>query len=174
MIPIRYSRVKKFGRKNKSRTVFFKNLFVCYLLLLIAAFSCSGTNALFTDTVSSGAEFSAQWSSQDKPWDKSSITVTGEGGNCKEIYVIVENHSKSDMQEPLRYEIYYHQQGDPKKGTMMFSGSVSSIKSGEKVKITFDKLIGSGSYMFKVYQSTNHPGQGEAWSGEVNVSGCKS
>lgn len=108
-------------------------------------------------------------------WDKSSLSFSGGcSGNCQEVKATVCNGKDSrDMQGPTAYQVYYVPSGNPKNGSVVASGSIPALKSGECVQLTYNPNNVSGVYMFRAEQRPGHPGTGELWSDECSVGSCQ-
>lgn len=112
-------------------------------------------------------------------WDKSSLVFTDRGGDCKEIYAEVKNGQGSEpMDGEVKYEVYWAETGNPKKGEIVATSTIPALKSGEAYKLTYQPTSNEkgpeGNYMFKAYQRPGHPGKGELWSEQISVTeGCK-
>lgn len=104
-------------------------------------------------------------------WDKSSLSFNGPyGSSCSQIYATVKNGAGSrDMAGPVRYEVYWAASGNPKVGTIVASGEIPALDSGESYKLTYTPTK-AGVYKFKAYQRNGHPGKGELWSWSLEVS----
>jgi len=94
----------------------------------------------------------------------SSFTISG---NTTQVYAVVYNNG-SAMTGQVTWEVYYAASGNPKNGTIIESGAIPALGAGESHTITYTPTE-AGKYMFKAYQETGHPGQGELWSDEINV-----
>ncbi|KEF37741.1 SipW-cognate class signal peptide [Schinkia azotoformans MEV2011] len=103
-------------------------------------------------------------------WDKSSLSFNGPSGiSNTQIFATVKNGSGSrDMQGPVRYEVYWIASGNPKGGTVVASGEIPALDSGESYKLTYTPTK-AGIYKFKAYQRPGHPGKGELWSWSIEV-----
>lgn len=113
-------------------------------------------------------------------WDKSSLSFTDQGGDCKEIYAEVKNGQDSKpMAGEVKYEVYWAETGNPKNGEIVATGTIPALGSGETFKMTYQPTSNEkgpeGNYMFKAYQRSGHPGKGELWSEQISVTeGCQS
>ncbi len=103
-------------------------------------------------------------------WDKSSLSFNGSSGiSGTEIFATVKNGSGSrDMQGPVKYEVYWIASGNPKGGTVVASGEIPALGSGESYKLKYTPTR-AGVYKFKAYQRPGHPGKGELWSWSIEV-----
>ncbi|MFC0469021.1 hypothetical protein ACFFHM_00185 [Halalkalibacter kiskunsagensis] len=104
-------------------------------------------------------------------WDRSSLSFTVENLTCYGISATIKNGQDSrDMQGEVTYEVYYSEKGNPKNGEVVATGVVHALESGETEELTYtpDQLV-AGNYMFKAYQSPNHPGTGVLWSESITV-----
>ena len=103
-------------------------------------------------------------------WDKSSLSFNGPSGiSGTQIFATIKNGSGSrDMQGPVKYEVYWVASGNPKGGTVVASGEIPALGSGESYKLTYTPTR-AGVYKFKAYQRPGHPGKGELWSWSIEV-----
>ena len=76
------------------------------------------------------------------------------------------------MTSPANYELYYAVTGNPKNGTVIDSGTVGPLNSGQCENMTYDTDIQPGNYMFRVQQLLGHPGTGELWSDQCSIATC--
>ncbi|WP_312027243.1 amyloid fiber anchoring/assembly protein TapA [Cytobacillus firmus] len=171
--------MRKFGKKNKILLLAFKFVAAWYLLIGMSATLTGQTNAYFSDrdTVT-GTIQAGTWETEEPgcskgekhgEWDCSSLKFIGQKYDGQKIYATIQN-TGSDMKSAGRYEIYYSEKGNAKKGESI-TGVIAfdPIKEGQKVELSFIPQQ-SGSYMFKAYQHKDHPGNGELWSEEIKVS----
>lgn len=110
-------------------------------------------------------------------WDKSSLEFTaGCSGDCNEITAIVCNGKDSrNMQGPTNYEVYYAASGNPKNGSVIDSGQIPALQSGQCHTLSYIPTQ-DGNYMFKAYQRPGHPGQGVLWSNAcegIDMTACE-
>ncbi|WP_180954630.1 TasA family protein [Bacillus sp. V5-8f] len=103
---------------------------------------------------------------EPKQWDKSSLKFIDQGREGNAIYADVKNGG-SGMGGPVKYEVYWVAQGNPKGGEIVATGTVPTLGSGQTYKIMYNPKK-SGTYMIKAYQRPGHRGTGELWSGEIN------
>ncbi|UOE57751.1 amyloid fiber anchoring/assembly protein TapA [Cytobacillus oceanisediminis] len=175
---MRYKRIRKFGKKNKILLLVFKFVAAWYLLIGMSATLTGQTNAYFSDrdTVT-GTIQAGTWETEEPgcskgekhgEWDCSSLKFIGQKYDGQKIYATIQN-TGSDMKSAGRYEIYYSENDNAKKGESI-EGVIAfdPIKEGQKVELSFIPQQ-SGSYMFKAYQHKDHPGNGELWSEEIIV-----
>ncbi|WP_309246316.1 amyloid fiber anchoring/assembly protein TapA [Cytobacillus oceanisediminis] len=170
--------MRKFGKKNKILLLAFKFVAAWYLLIGMSATLTGQTNAYFSDrdTVT-GTIQAGTWETEEPgcskgekhgEWDCSSLKFVGQKYDGQKVYATIQN-TGSDMKSAGRYEIYYSENDNAKKGES-FAGIIAfdPIKEGQKVELSFIPQQ-SGSYMFKAYQHKDHPGNGELWSEELKV-----
>ncbi|USK52444.1 amyloid fiber anchoring/assembly protein TapA [Bacillus sp. CMF12] len=170
--------MRKFGKKNKILLLVFKFVAAWYLLIGMSATLTGQTNAYFSDrdTVT-GTIQAGTWETEEPgcskgekhgEWDCSSLKFIGQKYDGQKIYATIQN-TGSDMKSAGRYEIYYSENDNAKKGESI-EGVIAfdPIKEGQKVELSFIPQQ-SGSYMFKAYQHKDHPGNGELWSEEIIV-----
>ncbi|WP_261133645.1 amyloid fiber anchoring/assembly protein TapA [Bacillus sp. Marseille-Q3570] len=106
-------------------------------------------------------------------WSKSSLKFIDAGGDCEQIYAVVKNGNDSGkMSGTVAYELYYIENGNPKNGTVVATGTIGPLDTGEPQTITFNPE-NPGNYMFKAYQEDGHPGTGVLWSEEIKVENCE-
>ena len=106
-------------------------------------------------------------------WDKSSLSFNGScTGNCEVVQAQVCNTGDGDMAGTSSYEVYWAASGNPKDGTVVASGTIPALNSGECTTLTYDPNGSAGNYMFKAYQRPGHPGQGVLWSDECSIGQC--
>ncbi|MFD2922519.1 amyloid fiber anchoring/assembly protein TapA [Halobacillus naozhouensis] len=170
-------------RKRRSRDHFQPFKRKCSLLLVtvtIISAPLSGqsllsvpTNAAFNDIES--VNFSIQADvEQDQDWDKSSLEFKDQGSEKNLLFAIVKNGDGSEvMQRTTTYEVYFAEQGNPKKGEKVAEGVIPMLDPGETFRMILEADT-PGKYMFKAYHSKGHPGKGELWSEEIEYSLPKS
>lgn len=195
---MRSSRLEKFRKKNRSIFIVLQLVAICFLSLYGIGQITSPTTAKFSDvdqvsfSMAAGEEFPSDPGDEtpnepedpdpDEPedpnddgsWDKSSLKFKGEGVRCErdEIFAVIENGKDSrDMLGPVTYEVYWIAKGNPKPdkgGTLVESGQVPALQSGNTFEMTF-KPTKSGNYMFRAEQRPGHPGKGELWSDAITI-----
>jgi YqxM protein len=104
-------------------------------------------------------------------WDRSSLSFMVENVTCNGVSATIKNGQDSrDTQGEMTYELYYAEKGNPKRGEAVATGVIHALSSGETQELTYtpDQLV-AGNYMFKAYQSSNHPGKGVLWSESITV-----
>ncbi|WP_347709257.1 amyloid fiber anchoring/assembly protein TapA [Bacillus sp. FJAT-47783] len=176
---IRYRRKQKYKGTDKKWFIGFQLFSLLYLLLLIGVFQLSFTNAEFTDvertsgTISICSNYHPDKGCHEKEenqWDKSSLTFTDQKWNEPNVEAVIQNGADSDdMEGATTYEVYYTEVVNPKNGTVIASGEVPALKSGETITLSVDVKNRKGIYMFKAYQRPGHKGIGELWSKEIIV-----
>ena len=113
-------------------------------------------------------------------WDKSSLYFDeqyGCQGNCTEVRAKVCNGGDA-MLGTTTFEVYYSSGGNPKPapqgtGSKIGDGVIPAIPSTNPdscVILTYPTNNVSGSYTFRALQRAGHPGQGDLWSGQCNIS----
>lgn len=157
-----------------------KFLAVWYLLIGISSTITGQTGAYFSDSNSvSGTIKAGIWETQENSgcsddkthgdWDCSSLKFTNSKFDGQFIIATIKN-TGSDMKASGKYEIYYSENENPKKGQKLSETiSFKALKKGEEFTLTFTPEL-SGKYKFKAYQHKDHPGGGELWSDEIIVS----
>ncbi len=110
----------------------------------------------------------------DSDWDKSSLSFTGScSGDCELVQATVCNGADSeDMDGPTTYEVYFAATGNPKNGSVVASGTVPALESGDCTTLTYDPNNVSGNYMFRALQRPGHPGAGDLWSSACEIGSC--
>jgi YqxM protein len=137
--------------------------FLC--LVMLSNVEVAPTQSMFTGQAKADANFQAASSF----WDKSSLRFVGQSSESGVIQANVENAGSGNMQRPVPYEIYRSTKGNPKtNGAIVSSGELRPLAAGEKETLTF-QTDSAGNYMFKLYQSSGHPGTGVAWSDTITV-----
>jgi hypothetical protein len=108
-------------------------------------------------------------------WDKSSLYFSGVcSGNCQQVKAKICNGEDSrDMKGPTSFQVYYAPKGNPKNGSIVASGIVPALKSGECTYLTYNPNNIAGNYMFRAEQRPGHPGTGVLWSTMCKVSSCQ-
>jgi YqxM protein len=142
---------------------------IFYSLTFSILYLTGHTSAYFSDAASvNGVIQAGTW------WDKSSLTFeqnnksTNKKDQCTPITTIIKNSGDGNMQEAVRYEVWWSEKGNPKDGVKVSGGEVRTLKSGESMTLSYESNK-DGNYKFKAYQSTGHPGQGELWSNDLTV-----
>lgn len=73
-----------------------------------------------------------------------------------------------DMAGPTTWALYWAAAGNPKRGSLIASGSIAPLDAGQCQTLTYNPGNNpngsSGNYMFRAYQRAGHPGRGELWS----------
>ena len=107
----------------------------------------------------------------DGTWSKASLFFTGQGHSCSagEVFATIKNGDDSGaMQRTTTYELWYIENGNPKNGTKIASGTIPALDPGESYQMEETASEGNGVYIFKAIQPIGHPGQREIWSEEIN------
>ena len=177
VIKIRYSRLRKFDRKNKMIVFALKVLALWYLSILSIGYLTTDTGAYFNDnTTVTGIIQAGTWEDQ---WDKSSLKFpTAEDqlfDSCgpKEIAVTISN-TGSDMKGSSQYEVYYINTGNPMKGEKVGEGTIEPTKSNQTSILKFSATK-PGKYKFRAFQRPNHafkPERQDLWSETITIT-CK-
>lgn len=142
---------------------------IFYSLTFSILYLTGHTSAYFSDAASvNGVIQAGTW------WDKSSLTFeqnnksTNKKDPCAPIQTVIKNDGDGNMKEPVRYEVWWAEKGNPKDGVKVSGGEVRALKNGESMTLSHEANK-DGNYKFKAYQSTGHPGQGELWSDDFTV-----
>ena len=111
----------------------------------------------------------------DEPeWSKSSLSFDGGcDGDCEEVSAQVCNVGDGDMSGSVEYNVYYAVSGNPKDGTVVDTGSVGPLASGECDDLTYTPTE-DGNYMFQAFQEAGHPGNEnhDLWSEQCSIDQC--
>ncbi|MGM0972349.1 MAG: amyloid fiber anchoring/assembly protein TapA [Bacillota bacterium] len=155
---MRYTRLKKFGKKNRVLWISIKLFGVWYLLIGGYAAIAGQTNAYFTDSEAITGEMKAGiWQSALKI-DKTSI----QDGNISASITNV----GADMESLGQYEVYYIETGDPQSGLEVSNGTFQKLKTNDFAELKFSPQA-NGFYKFKVYLENE---EGNAvWSDSIEV-----
>jgi YqxM protein len=171
---IRMKRLRKFRKKNFYYLLSMKLGLLFYLSIFTALQLTGTTAAYFGDTAQVNGIFEVgTW---EDPWDKSSLsfmsntTQTVNGTQCSSVEAVITNGG-DDMKGSVDYEVWWAENGNPKKGVKLSTGQVTALKSGESLTLTYSP-IENGNYMFKAIQRPGHPGKGELWSDGIDVKQC--
>ncbi|WP_113928307.1 amyloid fiber anchoring/assembly protein TapA [Bacillus sp. P14.5] len=171
---IRYSRFRKFRKKNKGLSIFAQLIGIWYLAMFAATYFTGDTGAKFNDVEVIENSLHAKWDVKEE-WDESSLkflSKTSDKENCLPITAAVENGKDSgDMQGPVKYEVYWIDKGNPQSGPLIEVGEIPPIKKGETFNLEYQPTK-NGNFMFKAYQRPMHPGKGVLWSEEIKVESC--
>lgn len=177
-IPIRQTRLRKYGSKKRVLSLSIKILAVWYLVLWISSSFNGETNAYFSNqTGLTGAIQAGTWETKEDSgcpeeehgeWDCSSLVFVDAAMTTKVITATVKNEG-SDMKKEGKYAVYYIEKGNPQEGeTLTESLTIKPLKEGEEVTLTFTPEK-NGKYLFIVYQHEDYPGEKEIWSKEIIV-----
>lgn len=106
-------------------------------------------------------------------WDKSSLFFT-DPAVCQwdQFQATVCNgdneNDTEDMEGPTSYEVYFIASGNPKDGSIVYTGTdeVPALEHEECHTLTYT-MTETGNYTFKVYQRPGHPGEGTLWPEEA-------
>jgi hypothetical protein len=105
---------------------------------------------------------------QDQEGSVLSITSAC-SGDCSTISIQVCNIGNQDLYETPMYNIWYDEVGEPRFGTVVYTGNVPALPAGECITLTFVPN-GSGNYQFQAFQPSGYPGQGDIWSTVCEIS----
>lgn len=131
------------------------------------------TNAYFNDTSKvSGTIMAGTWETDDGKWDKSSLTFLSASNeaSCSSISAVIVNKGEK-MQDPVKYEVWWAEQGYPKDGSKVDTGKIDALTKNQKETLTYLPTK-DGVYKFKAFQRPGHPGKGELWSDGITITGC--
>lgn len=93
---------------------------------------------------------------------------SGCSGDCSSINIEVCNIGSQNMTETPVYNIWFVESGEPKFGTVVFSGNIPALTSGSCTSLAYIPTA-SGNYQFQVYQPSGYSGQGDLWSSVCEV-----
>lgn len=147
---------------------------IFYLLFFLVFQLTSPTTAYFSDlerntgSISAAKDFGDDGDGGEgkhEGWGKSSLNFNAESCDAEGVKATVKNGG-SDMNEDLRFEVWWNDKGSPKPkkgGTKLHSGTKEPLKAEGTVQLEFQPTK-EGKYMFRAYQESGHPGKGELWS----------
>ncbi len=159
---IRYTRLKKFEKKNRLLRISIKLFAVWYLLIGGYAAITGQTNAYFTDSETIPGEVKAGiWQSALK-FDKTSI----QDGNISASITNV----GADMESLGQYEVYYIETGDPQSGLEVSNGTFQKLKTNDFAELNLSPQR-NGFYKFKVFLE-NEEGN-VVWSDSIELTSIK-
>lgn len=173
---IRSSRLHKFKRKNIKLFIFIKVIAVWYIVIFTGSYLSSNTSAYFSSTSEvNGVLQAGTWEKENPdngPWDNSSLSFNGNDqtiNSCSTTNISVDiKNSGNNMEGKASYEVYYAENGNPKKGVKVGEGTILAISSNDSISLSYDAEK-PGNYKFKAYQRPGHPGQGELWSQTISI-----
>ncbi|QQZ10951.1 amyloid fiber anchoring/assembly protein TapA [Heyndrickxia vini] len=175
-VTIRNSRLRKFKGKNRKITNIVKIVAIWYIAIFTCSYLTSNTGAYFNDEDHvNGTITAGTWEVEepdDGKWDKSSLKFTNNDqkiASCVKttITTTIKNTGK-EMKGTSTFEVYYAENGNPKKGSKIGEGSIGKMASEESSDLSFD-VSKPGNYKFKALQRTGHPGKGELWSETITI-----
>jgi YqxM protein len=174
VIPIRYTRTKKYKTPFKKWKLLCQLMAIWYATTITSSFINGSTGAYFNDQGQRTSVITAgTWSS----WDKSSLKFPDEQDRkieaCSpaEISVRIKN-TGSTMEGPTEYSVYYATKGNPKKGSSIVEGEIQPIINGgiSALKATVGE---PGNYKFKALQRPGHGNKEdtrhELWSETITI-----
>ena len=132
--------------------------------------------------VASGVTLSAARADQfvayaqvDGDWDKSTLHFDADFGcqveSCGDTITARVCNGGEPMADTTTYEVWFSQSGNPKDGSVVASGTIPALGSGECFDIVYNTTE-PGNYMFRALQRPGHPGKGELWSQQCTVNIC--
>ena len=171
---------------NKRFIFVLKLVLIWYLCIFSAGYLTSQTAATFTDKKQINGVFTAgTWESNEtevpdseEKQDNSKLTFLSQGNQnikkCEPVNIDVEikNAGKSDMKQDSSYEVYYIENGNPKKHGEKVKlaegeGVVPVLNQGETTKLTY-LASNEGRYIFLANQSGSQHKE-SVWSKEIKV-----
>lgn len=171
---IRYTRVKKFGRKKQWRSVWFSLAFVCYLTIITSSYAVSYTGAGFSKAVELSGVISTAQSAETTVAENKSLLkwLHNKEQNinaCErtEIFATIQN-AGGTMSEMARYEVYYSEHDNPTKGEKVATGNIPKLKNNGEFQLKYltEKF---GNYQFRILQPFLPDGQKDLWSNTFHV-----
>jgi YqxM protein len=173
VIPIRYTRTKKYKPPFKKWKLLYQLVAIWYATTITSSF-IDGTGAYFNDQDQvNGVITAGTWSI----WDKSSLKFLDEQDReieaCSpaEISVRIKN-TGSTMEGPTEYSVYYATKGNPKKGNRIVQGEIQPIIKG-KISTLKATVSEPGNYKFKALQRPGHGNKEdirhELWSETITI-----
>lgn len=94
-------------------------------------------------------------------WDKSSYVFKT---NCSTHTVTICNTGDKPALCPIEFDVFFIEKGNPKKGVIIFSGTLPAIGMGCAYINLVDYYSADGNYMVRAFQHSGHKGKGELWS----------
>ncbi len=150
-----------------------KLLALFYLTTFTFSYLSTGTGAYFINS-----NLEKQVIQAGTWWDGSKLVFTGKPTQnnkaCPPLDITVEIKNKGfGMIEPTTYEVYYSENGNPKKqGEKVAEDTINPIGEGKVTTLSF-QAEEVGSYMFKALQrpgyEENYESRNEIWSEKVMV-----
>ncbi|MDY0393892.1 amyloid fiber anchoring/assembly protein TapA [Virgibacillus halophilus] len=175
---LRKKRIRTFREKNRVMLLLLKCIVVCYVAVFGVSYITSDTSAYYSKQTKVSQKITAgTWEEADESLlkfiDKGNQNIKACPAKMK---VTLKNTGKGPMLQTSVYEIYYVENGNPKKHgqkVLLNKGEdvVKVLDKGEKVELTYqtDK---PGRYIFKAYQAGDHDEKKAVWSKEIKVT-CK-
>ncbi|MFJ5715166.1 amyloid fiber anchoring/assembly protein TapA [Neobacillus sp. NPDC093127] len=178
MIKIRYTRSRKFGKRNWTGNLVVKLIAIFYISILTISYLTGSTSAYFSDTVQITGMFQAgTWNSPAEQWDKSSLIFSNKDNNqqinsCNPVKVTVSiANTGNDMKGTTEYEVFYIAKGNAKAGSIVGNGIINPLAKGKSGQLTFTASF-PGNYKFKAYQRPFHNFKNERkelWSETISI-----
>ncbi len=180
---IRYLRIKKYKRQFNTYKVVAQVVAIWYIIIFTSSYLTSYTTAYFNDNdhVSSSIK-AGTWDTDSEDQsdnDKSSLTFTNDKDivlqSCTpvEISAEIKNTGNQDMKGTTEFDVYYHLDGNPKKGEKIDSGIIEPLKQNQSTYLNY-LAEEVGHYKFKAYQRPNHANKPDErqdlWSGTIILS----
>lgn len=155
---MRSTRIRKFRVRNRPLFIIVKTAIVCYLIMFSASYLTSDTSANFTSQQEVNHMITASdWEIEDPEMNESAlIFLEIENQNIKTCPAIIKIEIKndgSDMLADTTYEIYYIENGNPKKhGEKIVladgEGVIPVLTSGESFSLIW---INGARYKNRIY-----------------------
>src|SRR5690625_1150816 len=171
---------------NKRFIFVLKLALIWYICIFSAGYLTSQTAAIFTDRKQINGVFTAgTWEGNEtedpdseEKQDNSKLTFLSKSNQnikkCEPVNIDVEikNAGKSDMKQDSSYEVYYIENGNPKKHGEKVKlaegeGVIPVLKQGETTKLTY-LASNEGRYIFLANQSGSQHKE-SVWSKEIKV-----
>lgn len=174
MMNIRYSRIKRLGRKNRRLRIAAQVVATWYIAFFAVGYLSSNTGAYFSDQVEVTGTIQAGI------WDDWTLDFTNKGNqnenefSCPKdpfvISTIIKNIGTTAMANISTYELYYIENGNPQQnGTKVSQGEIPVLAANQEFQVT-NQVASEGFYMFKAYSKSDQ--QTAIWSEKIKVN-CK-
>ncbi|WP_068673109.1 amyloid fiber anchoring/assembly protein TapA [Oceanobacillus sp. Castelsardo] len=141
------SRLKKFKSKYRGFWLIAKIAMIWYLLLFSATYFTSTTSAVFSSKVApKGSIEASDWL---KGQYELQFDMSGNPHRTCSIETTVKNTGPGDMEENVKFDVFYVENGNPVKGEKVGEGRINALKSEESAKVSYEANK-TGKYVFIV------------------------
>jgi YqxM protein len=174
VIPIRYTRTKKYKTSFKKWKLLCQLMAIWYAATITSSFIDGSTGAYFNDQDQvTGVITAGTWSI----WDKSSLNFPDEQDrtikDCRPVDISARiSNTGSTMQGTTEYEVYYAANGNPKNGNNILNGDIQPIAENDTTTLTA-AISQPGNYKFKALQRPGHGNKEdtrhELWSETITI-----